>query len=604
MLQSFDDVSDPSKSAARVAALRAELATHQLDGFIVPRADEFQGEYVPASAERLYWLTGFSGSAGSAIVLADKAALFTDGRYIVQAGQQVDPAIFAIVRVPDGKPSAWIAANTKPGARIGYDPRLFTQTEIEGLEKALAGSERAIVAVTNNPLDAVWIDRPAPPLGPVVLHPESMAGRPAAEKLAELQAELTWAKEQAMIIGSPDSIAWLLNIRGSDLPHTPFPLSFAIVPQAGPLRLFIESRKLNPNVHAALAPIATFHEPTALDGHIAALGSTKATVRVDPGATSAWFFAELAAAGAVVVRGEDPCRLAKARKNAAEIAGARAAHARDAVALCRFLAWLDREAPKGGLDEVSCAKRLEDYRRDSGELLDLSFGSISAAGAHAALPHYRPSYASNAPLKPDSIYLIDSGGQYRDGTTDVTRTIAIGTAPEAARRAATLVLKGMIAISTARFPVGTRGVDLDPFARRALWAAGLDFDHGTGHGVGSYLSVHEGPHGLSRRAMTPFEPGMIVSNEPGYYEEGAFGIRIENLLVVTPAESVPGGNRLMLGFETLTLAPIDRGMIMAELLDASERAWLDAYHARVLAEVGPQLDVENHLWLENACRRI
>lgn len=602
MLQSFDDVSDPTLAAPRVAALRAELVRRDLDGFIVPRADEYQGEYVPASAERLFWITGFSGSAGTAAILADKAAIFVDGRYTAQAREQVDGAVFSIEPVPAVRPSAWLCEHAKPAARIGHDPRVFTQSEVEALTKALAGDGLTLVAVADNPLDAVWIDRPAPPVGAVQAQPVALAGRTAADKIADLQAELASKGEDALVLSAADSIAWLLNIRGSDLPYTPFALSYAVVPQSGPVRWFIDPRKVGDSVRVGLGGLVDLREPGSLAHDLHLLGAVKAKVRLDPASTGAWFFATLERAGAAISRGDDPCHLAKARKNAAELAGARAAHGRDAVAVCQFLAWLDREAPMGGLDEIKAAIKLEKCRSTTGQLLDLSFNSISAVGPNAALPHYRPSFKSNRPLTQGSVYLIDSGGQYRDGTTDVTRTIALGAAPEAARRHATLVLKGMIAISTARFPAGTRGVDLDPFARRALWAAGLDFDHGTGHGIGSYLSVHEGPQGISRRAMTAFEPGMIVSNEPGYYEEGSHGIRIENLVIVTPATGVDGGNRPMHSFETLTLAPIDHGMIVAELLDAPERAWLNAYHARVLAEVGPSLDRADADWLSRACR--
>jgi Xaa-Pro aminopeptidase len=604
MLQTYDDPTDPSLAAPRVAALRVELARRSLAGFLVPRADEYQGEYVPKAGERLFWLTGFSGSAGTAAVLMDKAAVFVDGRYTAQARRQVDATVFSIEPVPPRRPSLWFAENAKPGDRIGYDPRILTKSEVEQASKTLAEKSITLVACGDSPLDAVWTDRPAPPGGRVVLHPAELAGRTAAEKVAEVQAGLAARSEDAVVLTAADSIAWLLNIRGADLRYTPFALSYAIVPAKGPVAWFIDARKLDDGVIAALAGVATPHAPDRLEAELQRLGTAKAKVSLNANGTGAWFFDLLEAAGATIMRGDDPCTLPKAKKTAAELAGARAAHARDAVALCQFLAWLAREAPRGQMDEVMAAMQLEKHRHNTGALLDLSFDSISAAGPNAALPHYRPTNATNRRLEPNSVYLIDSGGQYRDGTTDVTRTIAIGTAPQEARERSTLVLKGMIAVATARYPKGTRGVDLDPLARRALWAAGHDFDHGTGHGIGSYLSVHEGPQGISKRSMAELEPGMIVSDEPGFYLEGAYGIRIENLLVVTEPSDVPGGTRPMHGFETLTLAPFDHGMIVPALLDAAERAWLDAYHARVLAEVGPKLDAADRAWLAEACRPV
>ncbi|MFO1169561.1 MAG: aminopeptidase P family protein [Hyphomicrobiaceae bacterium] len=604
MFQTFDSIADPSVGGPRLALLRAELARLNLDGFIVPRADEHQGEYVPDCAARLKWVSGFSGSAGTAIVLKDKAALFVDGRYTVQAREESDTALFEQLKVPENKVSDWIAANAARGARIGYDPKLMTVDEIERFTKALAEKRITLAATGGNPIDAVWANRPAAPQAQVTLQPIELAGASPAEKLSAVQADLTKAGQDAVVLTQPDSIAWLFNIRGGDLPHTPFPLSFAIVPKAGKPTLFIDPKKIGGNVGGALSGTVALDTPGALEPALATLGAAKAKVRIDHEGSAIWFKSALEAAGAEVQRGSDPCLLPKARKTAAEIEGARTAHKRDAVAFARFLAWFDREAPKGTLDEIKAVEALEGFRRETGKLLDTSFDTISGAGPHAAMPHYRVSRASNIPIPGNSIYLIDSGGQYQDGTTDITRTIAVGQVSEEAKLRNTLVLEGMIAISTSRFPKGTRGSDLDPYARRKLWQAGLDFDHGTGHGVGSYLSVHEGPQRISRLATTPLEPGMILSNEPGYYKEGHYGIRIENLLVVTEATIPDGGERPMMGFETLTLAPIDTRLVRIDTLSAEARQWLNAYHARVRDEIGPLLSGDDRRWLDQATAAI
>ena len=600
MLQNFDDTSDPTLGPARVAALRKAMAAQGIDGYIIPRADEHQGEYVPPGSERLRWLTGFAGSAGMAAVLARKACLFVDGRYTVQAREQTDTATFDILGVQGEKLSDWIITYAPKGARIGYDPRLATPAWVESFESKLTAAGLGLKAVDGNLVDAVWADRPVAPAGAVVVHPVALAGLEAAGKLAGLQALLIKAGEDALVLTMPDSIAWLLNIRGSDIPYTPFALSFAIVPAHGRMEWFIDPHKLDAAVRAHVGAIADIQNPDQLSVRLVTLGAAKAKVRLDPQTASQWFLTTLTAAGAIIKRDADPCQLAKARKTPAELAGARAAHLRDGVAMCRLLAWLAREAPAGKLDEITVAQKLEGFRQATGVLKDLSFDTISAAGPHAALPHYRVNRRSNLPLEPNSVFLLDSGGQYQDGTTDITRTIAIGTVAKEARQRFTLVLKGMIAVSLARFPKGTRGVELDTLARRALWAAGFDFDHGTGHGIGSYLSVHEGPQRISKGGLVDLEPGMIISNEPGYYKEGHYGIRIENLVIVTEAAAIPGGDRPMLGFETLTLAPIDRHMTLADMLSADEKRWLDAYHARVRAEMGPQLDAPDRAWLEAA----
>jgi Xaa-Pro aminopeptidase len=604
MFQKYDDIGGPAHGAERVRLLRARLAELNLAGVLVPRSDEYQNEYVPPDAERLLWLTGFSGSWGMAAVLKTKAALFVDGRYTLQAAAQTDAAIFEVVKVTDTKPSEWLAANMGEGDRLGYDPRVHTMSEIKGLTKALAKSGAKLVPLDENPVTALWTDRPAPPSAPVILQPVALAGREASAKIADIQATLRDAKQDAAIITALDSIAWLFNIRGGDLPHTPFVLSHAIIPAEGRPALFISGRKLSNEVRSALAEIAEIDEPAGFAEALARLGESKARVRLDPNRASQWIADRLDGAGAQISEGEDPCILPKARKNQAEIAGSRAAHKRDGAAVCRYLAWLDGAAAGGTLDEIAAAQRLEEFRRENPELKENSFDTISGAGPNGAIVHYRVTHSTNRTLEPNSLFLIDSGGQYQDGTTDITRTVAIGTPTAEMRRHFTLVLKGHIAIATVRFPKGTRGSDLDAFARRALWEAGLDYDHGTGHGIGSYLSVHEGPQGLSKRAAAELEPGMILSNEPGYYREGAYGIRIENLLLVSGPELVAGGERPMLSFETLTLAPIDGRLIDSSLLSEAEIAWLNAYHARVEEELGPSLAAEERKWLTDSCAPI
>ncbi len=600
MFQSFEDAAESAGSAERVARLRAALTTLGVAGVLVPRADEHQGEYVPACAERLAWLTGFSGSAGLAIVLARTAALFVDGRYVLQARAQADPELFEVLQTPEIRPSDWLKQHLSKDQRLGYDPRLHTAKEIERLEKGVIEVEATLDPLAENPVDAIWEDRPPPPCAPVVLHPLEHAGESAADKIARLQEALKEDRIDAAILTLPESIAWLLNIRGGDVPHTPVALAFAILHANARPELFISARKLAPEVQAVIAEAADICEPDALEHGLDALGQAKARVRLDPTMTAVWFFDRLQAAGAETVRGPDPCLLPKAKKNPVEIAGARAAHKRDGAAVCRFLAWLDREAASGAIDEITAAETLERLRAETNKLKEISFDTISGAGPNGAIVHYRVTRATNAPLTPGSLYLVDSGGQYADGTTDITRTIAIGEPTTEMRRHATLVLKGHIAVATARFPKGTRGSEIDPFARRALWEAGLDFDHGTGHGVGSYLSVHEGPARLSKLGTVPLEPGMILSNEPGYYREGQYGIRTENLVLVSDADPIEDGERAMMGFETLTLAPIDRRLIDVALLEAHEIAWLDAYHARVREEIGPALDGPDRRWLDAA----
>lgn len=600
MFQDFEESGDPAQTGERISRLRGEMKRRRLAGFLVPRGDEHMNEYVPPSAERLRWLTGFSGSAGAAVILERKAAIFIDGRYTLQVRDQVDIKIFDALQVPEHSPSGWLKKQLKKGDRIGYDPRLHSVNAVAKLKKAVEAAGASLAPQKTNPVDAIWRDRPGAPAARVVPHPLKFAGESAANKIARLQTALRNAQTGAAILTQPDSIAWAFNIRGGDVAHTPLPLSFAIVHARAKPELFIDPAKLHGRVRTSLGAIARLRKPDILENRLVALGKAKSTVRLNPDTANSWFAETLKRAGAVINHGPDPCVLPKAQKNAAEIKGARLAHARDGVAMCRFLAWLDAEAASGNVDEIAAAEKLERFRADTGKLKDISFDTISGAGANGAIVHYRVTRATNAVLKPGSLYLVDSGAQYADGTTDITRTVAIGTATKDMRRHFTLVLKGHIAIATTRFPKGTRGVDLDAFARRALWAAGLDYDHGTGHGVGSYLSVHEGPANISKRGTVPLKPGMILSNEPGFYRTGKYGIRIENLVLVTEAQKPRGGELDVMGFETLTLAPIDRRLVDVSLLDEGERAWLDAYHARVLKEIGPDLDTRTRQWLKQA----
>ena len=581
----------------RLARLRRALSERGLDGFIVPRADEHQGEYVPPRGQRLQWLTGFSGSAGLAVVLAERAAIFVDGRYTLQAKLQVDTALFETRHLTEEPPAEWLGRNLPADSVLGYDPWLHTPLEVERFRAAAERRGANLRAVADSPLDAVWEDRPAPPLAPVVPHDERFAGEGSHDKRARLGRALAEEGVAAAVLTMPESIAWLLNIRGGDVPHTPLPLSFAILRQDGAVTLFIDRRKLLPGLERHLGNRVTIEPPERLGPALDHLAGEGGRVQADPATAASWVFDRLAAAGAKIHRSADPCLLPKSCKNAVEIAGTRDAHRRDGVAMTRFLAWLAREAPKGGLGEIAASGRLEDFRREGEHFRDLSFPTISGAGPNGAIVHYRAMPESEGRLAPGMLYLLDSGAQYLDGTTDVTRTVAVGDPSPEMRDRFTRVLKGHIALARARFPKGTTGTQLDAFARRALWEAGLDYDHGTGHGVGSYLGVHEGPQRISKAPNAqPLLPGMIVSDEPGYYKAGAYGIRIENLVLVTPEEGA--GEREMLQFETLTLVPIDRRLVDPGLLDEGERQWLDAYHARVRGELAPLLDAETSAWLE------
>jgi len=600
MFQSFDTVIDPSVGSARCAALRQELTSRGLDGFLVPRGDAHQGEYVPPSEARLEWLTGFAGSAGVAVVLADRAAIFVDGRYTIQVREQVDTAVFEPLHLIEMPPATWLGGVLEPGNRLGYDPMLHTVAGARRLRAACEAVGAELVAVADNPVDAVWTDRPAPPVEPVVLQDAALAGETAQAKIARMQVAVSEAGADALVLTQPDCIAWLFNIRGADVPHTPVPLCFALLPAKGRPRLFIAAAKLSNAVRDALDALTDIEQPDGLVPALAALGADGTRVMLDANWAGDALATAVTGAGGRVIERDDPITRAKAVKTAAEIAGARAAHLRDGAAYARFLAWFETAAAAGDLDEITVAETLERFRAETGELKEISFDTISAAGPNAAIPHYRVDRASNRQIPPDSLYLIDSGAQYADGTTDITRTMAVGDVAAEMKRHFTLVLKGHIAIATARFPVGTSGAQIDALARIALWKAGLDFDHGTGHGVGAYLSVHEGPQRIAKSGHVALEPGMIVSNEPGFYKAGSHGIRIENLELVTPPAGIEGGEREMLGFEALTLAPIDRRLVVADLLDADERDWLDRYHARVLREIGPLVDPQTRAWLEGA----
>lgn len=583
-----------------LAALRQELRSRHIDGFLVPRADEHLGEYVPPSAERLAWLTGFTGSAGLAVVLPDVAAVFTDGRYVLQLAEQTDAALWQRLHITEQPPPAWLAAHAADNARIGYDPMLISA---DGLAR-FTDAGLTMVPLDDNPVDAVWVNRPRQPAAPAQPHPLEFAGLSADDKRAAIARVLREEGQDAAVLTDPASIAWLLNIRGGDVPFTPVALAFALIRSDAQATLFIEAAKIPPETRVwlggAVSPVARAELAPAL----AALKGE--TVRVDPAGSPVWFAQHLRKAGATVVSAPDPCLLPKARKNPVEQQGSRNAHLRDAVAVCRFLHWLSQSAPAGDETEISAAEALLRFRKQVDGFRGESFPAISGAGEHGAIIHYRVTPRSNRPIHPNEVYLIDSGAQYPDGTTDITRTLWTGPAapPQELKERVTRVLQGHIALATAVFPHSIGGAHLDAFARRALWQAGLDYDHGTGHGVGSYLSVHEGPVSISRAARPlPVEAGMILSNEPGLYIPGAYGIRLENLLLAQAAD-LPDASKPFLRFETLTLAPFDRHLLLPDLLTDAERRWLDAYHAQVLAAVGPFLDAPARAWLSESCAAI
>ncbi|SFS14355.1 aminopeptidase P family protein [Yoonia litorea] len=591
MFQTFAATSSPDQGPPRLAALRRVMAEKGFDVFLVPRADAHQGEYVAPRDARLEWLTGFSGSAGFCAVMQDRAGIFIDGRYRLQVRQQVAQD-FTPVHWPETQLSDWLQEHCNAGATIAYDQWLHTATQIADLR---ADCPKLNFEASENLVDLIWDDQPAAPDAPFIVHPIEYAGESHDAKRRRLAESL---EADAAVITLPDSIAWLLNIRGSDIERNPVPQAFAILHETGNVDLFAHESKTT-EIATDLSDGVTILPPETFLDHLRGL---KQRVLIDKGTCPDAVASTLKAAGLTVIHGQDPCILPKARKNEVEIAGARAAHERDAVAMVRFLAWLDREAPSNKLTEIDVVKALEGFRRDTNALRDISFETICGAGPHGAIVHYRVTENTNRAVKTGELLLVDSGGQYIDGTTDITRTIAVGDAGEEERACYTRVLQGMIAVSRIRFPKGVGGQHLDALARAPLWLAGQDYDHGTGHGVGSYLSVHEGPQGISRRSETALEPGMILSNEPGYYREGAFGIRIENLIVVTEAPTRAGADdRTMYAFDTLTYVPFDRRLICVDLLTEAERGWIDRYHADTLALLAPRLDDATASWLETAC---
>jgi Xaa-Pro aminopeptidase len=587
-----------------VSALRSVLARRGLDGFIVPRADQHLNEYIPAASDRLRWLTGFTGSAGLAIVLADAAAFFTDGRYQLQAEAELDPRIFTLRHSVEAPAEAWLGETLKPGQRIGYDPWLHAEEGLSRLARAAEAAGASLVAVADNPVDEAWADRPDAPSAPVFPHALAFAGEEAAAKRSRIGAAISKAGARAALLTAPESIAWLLNIRGGDIPYTPVALAFALVFDAGAVTLFLDPARVDQALASHLGPAVTVLPPSALGPSLADLGAARAPVLVDPRTAPVWFATRLRESGATVIAADDPVLLPKAIKNAVEQDGARAAQRRDGAALARFLAWFEAEAPRGELTERAAGEQLLAFRAMGERFRGESFPAITAAGPNGAIIHYRATAATDRRIASGELFLLDSGGQYLDGTTDVTRTLLVGAPPAGVDELAerfTRVLKGHIAVATLRFPKGVAGPHVDALARRALWDVGLDYDHGTGHGVGSYLSVHEGPAGLSRAARpVPLAAGMILSNEPGFYAPGHYGIRLENLLLVRE-EEIAGAAKPFLGFETLTLAPFDRRLILPGMLTEAERSWLDAYHARVAAEIAPLVEPAVAAWLEAAC---
>jgi Xaa-Pro aminopeptidase len=600
MRQTYDVIGGPEVGRASLPRLRAAMKEAGLDGLYIPHEDEYQNEYLPACYERLAWATGFTGSAGAAFIFQKSAIVFVDGRYTLQVKVQLAPKLFEVGDLVDPGPFGWLAKQNLAGQKIGYDPRLISPDALDRLADAAKKAGADLVATDPNPVDVAWTDRPAEPIAPVVGHELAYTGESSSSKRTRLGKAMQDARIDAAVLTSPASLAWLFNIRGGDVSRTPLPLGRAILYADGQAELFLRPEKIGPELGAHLGNEVALRPISEMDRRLAKLSGK--TVSLDPSSASAWFFNTLGKIGADIQRSADPCMLPRAKKNAVEIEGARKAHRRDGAALSRFLHWFDVNGQTGEVSEIDAAKKVEEFREQTGELKDLSFNAISSAGPNGAINHYRPDVASNRKLERGTLFLLDSGGQYLDGTTDVTRTVAIGEPTEEMKERFTRVLKGHIALARARFPKGTTGSALDVLARLALWEGGLDYDHGTGHGVGSYLGVHEGPHRIAKAPNTvPLEPGMIVSNEPGYYKAGDYGIRIENLIVVTEPRAIPGGEREMMGFETLTLAPLDRRLILPGLLTEQEWMWIDRYHARVLAEIGPLTPEDDRAWLAKAC---
>jgi len=587
----------------RIKALRAEMIHNHLDGFIIPRCDAHQGEYVSLNSERLAWLTGFTGSAGTAIVLKEKAAIFVDGRYTLQAQAEVDNKIFEICHMADLSPAGWVSSILLEGSKLAYDPWLLTPTQVSKFQLAAKEAGADLVPVSVNLVDQVWLDRPQDPISPIRVQTDAFNGQATANKRMAIANDLKAQRISAVFLSAPDSIAWLFNIRGADVPYTPFALSFAILNSDSTASWFVDERKLTKDVLSHLGNGVTVHKPDQLGAALKKLGSERATVNLSPTEHPAWVFQKLEQAGAKTHLSSDPCQLIKAVKNQTEINGIRNAHLRDGAAVCKFLAWVDQNAPDGSISELSASDQLEFFRQQNNLFRGLSFPTIAGSGPNGAIVHYRVNEKTNRPLDQNSLFLVDSGAQYVDGTTDITRTITIGKPSNEMCRNFTLVLKGHMALAQAKFPKGTTGSQLDILARSHLWNAGLDYDHGTGHGVGAHLSVHEGPQRISKMpSKVALQPGMIISNEPGYYKTGSYGIRIENLICVGSLDKNSASERPMMKFETLTFAPIDMRLIDSEILTSNEISWLDTYHAKVLRKIGPQLEGSDLTWLKNATK--
>lgn len=600
-MQSYEDMSEPDKGSHRLAQLRGVMAEQKLNGLLVPRTDEHNSEYLPAYAERVAWLAGFTGSNAFVLILPDEARVFSDGRYTLQLRSQTDPAAYTPDDMVENPPAKYLSGLPLAGKSIGFDPWLHTMRGFKAFTQAAEKAGAKLVPTSDNLVDAIWVDRPARPMQPITTHPLEFAGQPFEEKVAGIAQTVKQAGADAVILPQADGAAWLFNLRGTDVPQKPMFLAFAIVSADGKAQLFIDPGKMTDGAKTQLASvnvadIASF--PAALE----ALGKTGKTVMVDPANVCVKIADTITDAGGSLVEATDPIEAPRSRKNATEQAGARTAHIRDGAAVTRFLAWFDREAPKGELDEITAAEKLLEYRKATNQLKDISFPTISGAGANGAIVHYRVTHATNAPIELNSLYLVDSGAQYLDGTTDITRTLLVGEPSQDHKRAYTLVLKGHIALATARFPKGTSGMHLDSLARQFLWAHGMDYAHGTGHGVGSYLGVHEGLARIAKQGSVPLEPGMFLSNEPGYYREGAFGIRLENLVFVTEPDTK--GETPVMGFETVTRAPFERRLFDLELMSQGELDWLNDFHAKVLADIGPQLSGDDLVFLNAACAPI
>ncbi len=607
MFQNFTVTSSPETGAPRLEALREVMKAQNIDGFLVPRADAHQGENVAPCDERLAWLTGFTGSAGSCAVLNHKAGVFIDGRYRIQVKTQIDLAAFTPVHWPETTVADWLVENLPDGGVVAFDPMLHSYDEIRTLTKTL---EPAGIKLhrSKNLVDKIWQDQPRPPQAVITPHPAEFSGLSSSKKRSNIAKTLIENNLDAFVLTLPESIAWLLNIRGNDVENTPVALCFAVLKPDASLDLFVDPAKVNQSLIDHLGPKIRMHSPLDLADFLKSLTGktgldrTTAPIWVSDQLDNPDQKNETGTAG--YVWKSDPCILAKAQKNRTELAGARAAHLRDAVAMVKFLQWVDETVPQGGISEIDVAKKLEGFRKNTNALRDISFETISASGPNGAICHYRVDETGNRTIQNPDLLLVDSGGQYLDGTTDITRTIPIGAPTGDMQKMFTLVLKGMISISTLRWPAGRAGRDIDGFARAALWQQGFDYDHGTGHGVGAYLGVHEGPARISSQSDVPVLANMILSNEPGYYRENQWGIRIENLLIVLPPNIPASGDREMLGFETITWVPIDRRLIDPGLLNATELGWINRYHQHVLEKVGPLLAGKTLAWLKNACQPV